>query len=229
MKLSIINPVALGAAVLCASVSPAGASLIADWNFDNLGSSPGNPQTVNASSFSSSVNATPTATATAPAGGSISRVAGNPSSGFAIQINPGAGNANNMLFTLTLTANTSITISGLSYDYQTSSGENGKQDWTYSINGGSKVSYGSQLNWNASYVGGWTSLSESGSITLSAGQTIVLTDTYNGAAAGGFVDFDNLAITGVPVPEPVTCALALFGLIAGAAGAGRVYLRHARA
>jgi len=76
-------------------------------------------------------------------------------------------------------------------------------------------------------------------LQLGAGNAVTFTDTLSsyGKGSGNVAKFDNLTFDTVvtlgdivvtPVPEPITCALALFGLVFAGRGAGRYYQARKR-
>ncbi len=139
-----------------------------------------------------------------------------------------AGDVNGATLTLTLTASTTFTFSGLTYSTlfnNASAGSPLTQTWTYSISGGGSGSIGAISLNNGSLTGESLSLGA----TLNAGQTITITDTISGATGNnGTVDFGQIQLNGTPVPEPVTCALSAFGLMLGGWTLGRRYLPRLR-
>jgi hypothetical protein len=197
------------------------AGIVATWNFNNYLV---NGQTmVNASSWdSASVNGdvTPSLTATAPTGGSLNSVSGNP--GNAIQFNAGGIiNGNNGTFTFTLTAVVNINEFELSYDINEGFFPGPDTQWSWAIaEGGSGFS--TIPHEGSSFINNWVShtVDFAGS-SLSAGQTITFTMQLvnENSGLGNDVSFDNLIVSAVP--EPVNVALLIFGVGLAAVPAGR--------
>lgn len=124
------------------------------------------------------------------------------------------GDVNGHTLTLTLTVNTAMTLSGLTYS--TSYNEPIfltplTQTWTYAIAGGGSGNVGGVTLNN----GNMANESLDPNVALTAGQTITLTDTFSGAFGfNGTLDVANISIQAVP--EPITYALIGFGMVLGA-------------
>lgn len=129
-------------------------------------------------------------------------------------------------FTLQLTADGNVTIKAIKFDYNSNIA--GSIAWAYSINGGGS---GSATAIALGSAGAWLTTGQANfaTINLTSGQIITFTASLIGQTVnhGERVSFDNINVV---VPEPVTYALAGFGLIFIVGTAGRFYThRHSRA
>lgn len=234
----------LSAVTICALATSQAGAAIALWDFENLANStalaPGNTR-VNTTAYTSGTTsygvnqanlstfaATPSLTAGIAHGnqnGNMAAVTGTPST--AMQFNPAATGNNQTinLATLTLTFQlaSGVSMSGgsltLQYNYNASAASTGSMAWT--LNG-----TGTAVNVSVGSGSGWQS---SGSVTFNnvnvvSGGSFTLNEAFSGFATGETLAFDNISITSLtPVPEPITYALALFGVAFVGVGAGRFY------
>jgi hypothetical protein len=120
--------------------------------------------------------------------------------------------------TLTLTSTISGLASGdllagirLSYDTRWSmTASTLTNSWAYSINGGAFIDFAT----DAATGNVWqTANSPLIGLTLNNGDTITFRDTFSGAVGNnGNLDFDNIQITSIVVPEPPPLTLAVLGI-----------------
>lgn len=217
MKSRVKNLLALAVCAGAALAHPAHASVVAaDWAFPGSGTA---TAPINATS-STDTTGTPALDGTIFAG--VASHGGTAdyttSGGLNVLSFTYAGfnpnDVNGHTLTLTLTANTAMTVSGLTY----STSYNQPllftpltQTWTYAISGGSSGTVGAVTLNN----GNMANESLDPNVTLNAGQTITLTDTFSGVFGfNGTLDFANISIAAVP--EPITIALTGFGMVLGA-------------
>jgi hypothetical protein len=207
------------------------------WNFDGTtpynGTTPYAANSLNATVFNSGsmsvVHATQKNNQGAGAGDS---------GGVALQFtanNKPSKNVNNCYFTMTFTVAANVTDFNsitITYNYRaTSSTRSGALNtWTLggAASGSQTVNITQNGNWNTATV-------DFTGLTLAGGDTFTITDRLTGYAngAGNFAGFDNISFTvdpalpgGItPVPEPITYALPLFGLMFIGIAIGRRYWR----
>jgi len=219
-------PCAIIALAICAlSISSAKAAVIAQWNLDAASQT---ASTVNGAflSAASSLTVTPNT------GSSLAfpTTGGNPN-GYA-ELTGKLNTLGNSTFAFSITANAVQTLTSLTFDFiSTKNSVTGTLSWTYKIGtGGTVTSLG-----NVSLSGAtWTpeSLNLSSIPNLSSGQQVFFVGTLTGVNGGNSgndseIGFDNFTVNAVP--EPITYALAAFGLIFVGGGAGRFYLGRRRA
>jgi len=209
------------------------------WNFDSgtknlnayAGTLPYGANTLNTAVF----NAGNMSAATASSG-NATQGAGTGFNGLgkALQFTAQNGNGksvNGSSFVLSLTIPagvSSISSITIHYDYLATSGAGtALNTWTLSgVTGSQTAAITQNTGWNSATV------TFSG-LSLGAG-TITLTDALSGYAAGNannIAGFDNISfdVSGPTlVPEPITYAMALFGLIFVSGGVGRYYIGNAR-
>lgn len=216
MKSRVKNLLALAVCAGAVSARPAKASIVvADWTFPATGA----PTAPISATSSTDTTGTPTIdgtlfpinhgfeTYTTSGGNDVLQItyAGNHS-----------GNLNGQTLTLTLTASTTLNLTGLTYltSFSGATGANAfTETWSYSINGGASTSLSTVTLNN----GNLDNESLNPGTTLTAGQSITFTAVMNGATGNnGALDFGNFSIAAVP--EPVTWALIGFGVVLGVAG-----------
>jgi PEP-CTERM motif len=120
--------------------------------------------------------------------------------------------------TLTLTSTvsglpTGFSLSNIQLSYDTRwnmTGNTVTETWAYSLNGGAFIAFGT----NAVTGDVWqTARSSLTGVVLHNGDTIAFHDTFSGAAGNnGKLDFDNIMLTSVSIPEPSSLALAGLGI-----------------
>jgi PEP-CTERM motif len=130
----------------------------------------------------------------------------------------------NSLNTISITISNVTYLSDFTLTYEAYSAAGGSIQWSYTTVGGSSGSLGTALSdgttgqWNSGISVNMTSLNLSGATSL----TFIGTQT-----SGTSGRMDGLTLTAVP--EPNTCALALFGLVFVGWNARRVLLRKTSA
>ena len=232
MKITLTSLFAIIASVLCTQRVEASLT-IADWAFPASGTvtSP-----INASS-SADTTGTPTLSGTLFGNFTSTATQSYGTSGTAnvLQFNYSGshvGDINGQTLTLTLTASTTLNLGSLIYSSSFNNATASHpltETWIYTITGGtgSSGTWGSATLNNSSLTG--ESLGNVNGVTLTAGQQLVLTETISGGNNNnGTLDFGEISLTATPVPEPITYALPVFGLIFIGGTAGRLYLRHKR-
>ena len=210
-------------AVCMLSISSAKAAVIAQWNLD-AGSQAAS--TVNGAFLSAA-----STLAITPGGASLAfpTTGGNPN-GYA-ELTGKANAIGNPTFAFSITANTAQALTSLTFDYiSTKNDVTGTLSWTYKIGAGGTVTSLGSVNLSGA---AWTpeTLNLSSIPTLSNGQQVFFVATLsnvNGLNNGNDseIAFDNFTVNAVP--EPITYALAAFGLIFVGGAAGRFYLGRRR-
>jgi hypothetical protein len=216
---------AIVAIAICAlSISSAKAALIAQWNLDANSQT---ASTVNGAflSAASSLTITPNA------GSSLAfpTTGGNPN-GYG-ELTGKLNTLGNSTFAFSITANASQALTSLTFDFiSTKNTVTGTLSWTYKIGTGGTVTSLGSVNLTGT---AWTpeTLNLSSIPSLSNGQQVFFVATLsnvNGGNSGNDseIGFDNVTINAVP--EPITYALAAFGLIFVGGTAGRFYLARRR-
>ena len=205
------------------SVSNAQAGLITSWNNFSVAAGPYTATTIG-TSFSSA-QLMPSGTYGSNNGYQIVNNT-DPNGGPKMLKFPTPAAMNGATITLTLVANSAVSLSLLTFDdYKNNNNPSKTMDWTYSISGGGgSGTIDSSLSLGT---GGWVdqSLSLSG-ISVPSGETITFIGTISKDATAGVLDFQNFNITAVP--EPINYGLAGFGLIFLGGSAGRFYLGRRR-
>jgi hypothetical protein len=233
--------IAVAACVLC--VSSAKAALVV-LNFDDSTFNPANTQNPTAyagvvpytfNQFSGFTAASLTARAggngaTTSAGAGDGGGTGNASLQFTARVNgnPADKNVNSSTFVLTLTSSSQITSITITYNlFASQTDANVVNTWTLAgadTGNGNVTAVFTPLG-----AGQWdTATVTFTGIAISPGVAFTLTDTLSGYAnnPGGSAQFDNISITAVP--EPINCAMAIFGLAFAGGTAGRFYLGRRR-
>jgi hypothetical protein len=140
---------------------------------------------------------------------------------------PNGGNSLhiNSLNTISITIGDITDLSDFTLTYQAYTAGSGSIQWSYTTDGSGNGSLGTALSdgtvsqWNSGISVDMTSLDLSGATSL----------TFIGTETGGTSGrMDGLTLTAISesVPEPGTCALALFGLVFVGWNARRVLLRN---
>jgi len=214
----------LSLAISFAGLGQVRAAIISEWNFTSA----------NASTFDFHISPTPSFTSS---GGSATETISGGVLNYAFSSPGKAGSLNTTVLTFTMAPN-HATISGFSviYDAYTASSAVTALTGTWSVskNGGGFTAVGSASSITIGSAAG----ADNNTFTL-AGVSIASTDTslvfaltLSGAAGAnsGSMTFDNMEFDAVSVvPEPITYALSIFGLVFVGGGVGRFYLaRHCR-
>jgi len=231
MKTTGINLIAVAACVLCLSSAKAG--VIADWNFNSLGSGTP-PSSINADTFNSSlVNATPSITATAAGQVSLARYSpGAGSSGYALEWTSAShgnqlGTAANASFIIQLKAISTLSSLAVNFNGLYTGGTALASYWSYNINTGTVGTYSTPVTENLSSTWASTPYNPFSGLTLTSGQTLDIQVTFSAGGNPAGIAFDDVVITAVP--EPINYALACFGLLFVGGSIGRFYLVRGRA
>jgi hypothetical protein len=202
---------------------------IATWNFDsgtdnNVAYAGGATYGVN--TYSHTAFTTPAPVLGATPSTTSARSAGTGNGGLALQFatSHGGDTVSGSTFTLTLKAAVNLGSVSITYDYLASNSGGGSpvNNWSWTITGGGSGS-GTGSAVNITQDGNWhTTTVTFSTLNLTAGETIVFTDTLAGYPTGNnlIASFDNINV----VPEPINYALAAFGLcVAGVCIGRRVY------
>jgi outer membrane lipopolysaccharide assembly protein LptE/RlpB len=204
------------------AVSNAQASVSVDWTFsgDSVSTTYTGPYSADSSSGFSSA----TVAVSGSAGNANTEIAnfGDSPDTHNLRIQ----NGTDPTLTFTLTTSTAANLLSLTFDDQVSGGALVNNiAWSYSINGGSFQSLGNTAISSTQDEFLLNTLSLSGLSSLSSGTTIVFDGVLSGESGNSVIDFDNFDFSGTAIPEPVNCALPLFGLIAGVGTVGHKLCR----
>jgi hypothetical protein len=209
---------------------------IATWNFDSGtdNNTPFNGVPYAANSYSHTAFSTPApslgATTSANVGITAANGTGNPGRGLQFITTSSSGSVSGSTFTLTLKAAVNLGSVSITYDYladNVGGGASAANNWTWTITGGGSGSgTGSAVTISQDNAWHTTTVNFSG-LNLTAGETIVFTDTLAGYQTGNnkIASFDNINV----VPEPIHYALVAFGLCVACVWAGRRVYFWARA
>ncbi len=213
MKRTGINLILLAGSVLCFSSSQAGIMTV--WNFPSTGT-PTFPISASSSSGTSATALNGTLTeshAQSYVSGNLLQFSFNGSS---------PSQFNNKTLTLSITASSTETISGLSYSTEFNNASASSpltQTWQYSVNGGNAVNIGS-ANLTSTAL---TPENFTFAVSVPSGESIVFTDTITGASGNnGNLDFGGINV----VPEPINSALLGFGILFVGVSTCRFYLSY---
>lgn len=223
-------------AICVLSISSAQASLIAEWQFDSLSTYGASGTAISLSGYSPEYgvqSATATLTTGATGNGFMNNNQGTSINQYAsTSPNWALKSKNATAGTITLQVS-GAGLSSFILTYATRNVASVAQTWSYSTDGTTYSSLGiTGGSVNPASGGVWASFSVdfSGVSGLDGASAVYLQDSFttpSGAGTSGdTVSFDNFAITAVP--EPVSCALAGFGLIFVGGTVGRFYLRRRR-
>lgn len=191
--------------------------IIANWSFPDNGTV---TPPINASS-STDTTGTPVLGGTLFTAGATPSYVNDQSTG-ALRFDGTPAQLNAQTLTLSLTVSGNFSFVALTYS-TTANQNNDQETWAYSINGGSSTALGSVTAPN----GGLQVESLSFSQAVTDGEQIVFTCTISGTSGGDqTLDFANVTLTAVP--EPITNALAVFGLVFVGGSAGRFCLGRRR-
>ncbi len=192
--------------------------VIADWNFNTYGGGAFSSYTADHGSGSSSLavagNGTPTFSSIS--GTTVNAYTGDPA-GQALRTLLQGGNTDvQLVLHVTGTGLRDFLVS-----YATA-GNGAPQTWAWSTDGSTYTTLTPTVTAGSS----WTTetISFTGVTALNGAADVYFRDTF--APKGATVDFDNFMVTAVP--EPITCALPLFGVIFTAGTAARSYLNRRR-
>ena len=220
-------------ATLVLSVSSTRAGIIATWDFTPSWTS-GATVNVGATSFGSGVSAA-NLNGTITAGGSstIQRVATGGVGGSAmLEFNPRtSGTGQPMDFILQLTVNQALNTFTISYYADLSAATGSKVDtWAYSLNNGSTWTSFTAQPANVTTTLTQYNVAPPSGVSVASGSTIWFRDTLSGATANNInANFDQIQVSALAaVPEPISYAMAVFGLMFVGTGARRFYLARRR-
>jgi hypothetical protein len=214
------------------SVSSAEAAVVATWDFTTTWSS-GTTVNLGAASVGNGVSAgNLNGNITASGSSAIVRVATGGQSGAFMQFNPNTtGTGQPMNFILQLTANQALDAFTISYYASVSATTGSRVDtWAYSLNSGTTwVNFTTQPA-NATTAFAQYNVAPPSGVSVASGGTIWFRDTLTGATANNVnANFDTINVSALAVvPEPVTYALAVFGLVFVGGSAGRFYIGRRR-
>jgi hypothetical protein len=238
----IIGLLAVGVCVLVSMQARGGVVTgAAVWNFDSgltTGSAIATPysaNTVNPAVFVNTGGSVARMTTISPNGDS-SQTAAAGNAGLALQFAPknGAKNVNGSSFTMSLTVASGVSALSsitLHYDYFDSGISSTAAVNTWTLNGVSSDATSTSITQNNGWHQATVTWNSIGGLGLSSGSTLSFVDALGGYVNGGNAKFDNISfdISGPSlVPEPITYAMALFGLVFIGTGVGRYYLGKSR-
>jgi hypothetical protein len=229
---------ALPAILVCTSIcllsiSSARAAVVAYWTFPNNTTGPLTADVPTRSGVTASIAITTGTTDFTQTGTTINDPAPSPVASFAMHLDDAAAAP---VFTINLTGSglSGLGTYTLTYAAFSSSATARTVTWTYSINGGAFTAFtaaqtdsitgtGTVPDWGTVY----TDTFAANSGNFSTATSLSFRGTYGAATTGGAY-FDNIELTAVGVPEPITYALAGFGLVFVGVGARRFYTARRR-
>jgi len=217
----------LFAIAICALVSSqAQGALIAEWQFN---SGVPLPSTYHPEYGSEST----TATLSATAGSSVSlqqitgttlnqNTASSPNDALEFHTTGGGAGQNSLVLHITGTGLGSFVLTYATSDSTAAT----VQTWAYSLDGTTWTT-ASTVTATSSFATSTVDFSSFNS-TLANQANVYFEDIFTIAGNGKNLSFDNIAINATAVPEPITYALAIFGLVFVGGGLGRFYLARLR-
>jgi hypothetical protein len=214
------------------SISSARAGVVAYWTYPNNTTGPLTADTT-ASGVTASIAITTGTTDFTQTGTTINDPAPSPVASFAMHLDDAAA-APVFVINLSGAGLSGLGTYTLTFAGFSSSATTRTITWNYSINGGAFTAFtaaqtdavtgtGTVPDWGTVYSD--TFAANSGN--FSTATSLSFRGTYGAATTGGAY-FDNFELTAVGVPEPITYALAGFGLVFVGVGARRFYTARRR-